>query len=394
MLNIFTNNMRPNFLPFCLPSIGEEEKRELLDTLESGWLSTGPKTKRFEENIAKYVGSKHAIAVNSCTAALHLSLVTGGIEKGDEVITSPFTFASTANVVLHQGARPVFVDIDRKTFNIDPNKIEEAITPKTKAIIPVHFAGQPCEMDKILEIADTHGLKVFEDCAHSIGASYKGKMSGTHGDTGCYSFYAIKNMTTGEGGMLVTDNDDIAEKARIYSLHGISKDAWKRYTSSGSWYYELVYPGFKYNMMDIQASLGIHQLIKLSKFIEIREKYAKTYDENFADLGYITTPFVNGNVSHARHLYPILLDIDRLKINRAQFIELLKESNIGATVNFIPIPLHPYYAKTFGYSRGAYPVSEWVYDRIVSLPLYPKMTPDDINYVSSTVRKIIVDNIK
>jgi len=254
------------FLPFSSPLILEDEISEVADTLRSGWLTTGPKVKRFEEEFAQYVGSKHAVAVNSCTGALHLALVAEGIGPGDEVITTPFTFIATANVILHVGAKPVFVDIRPDTFNIDVDKIEEAITPKTKVIMPVHYAGQPCEMDEILEIARRHDLLVIEDAAHAVAAEYKERKIGTIGDVSCFSFYATKNLVTGEGGMVTTDDGKLAEKIKILSLHGMSKDAWRRYTAAGSWYYEVIYPGYKYNMTDIQASLGVHQLGKLPQF--------------------------------------------------------------------------------------------------------------------------------
>lgn len=376
------------FLPFSSPLISKDEISEVADTLRSGWLTTGPKVKGFEEEFARYIGSKHAIAVNSCTGALHLALVAAGIGTGDEVITTPYTFIATANVILHVGAKPVFVDIRPDIFNIDVEKIEAAITPKTKAIMPVHYAGQPCEMDEILEIARRHRLLVIEDAAHAIAAEYKGRKVGTIGDVTCFSFYATKNLVTGEGGMVTTNDGGVAEKIKILSLHGMSKDAWKRYTAAGSWYYEVIYPGYKYNMTDIQASLGLHQLKKLAKFQKRREDIAEAYNEAFAGLDAIEMPFVKPDVKHAWHLYVIKIVPERLKINREQFIEALKEENIGTSVHFIPVHLHPYYRETFGFKEGDFPVAEKAYERVISLPLYPKMSDEDVECVIVAVRKV------
>jgi UDP-4-amino-4,6-dideoxy-N-acetyl-beta-L-altrosamine transaminase len=380
--------VRKAFLPFSLPDIGEAEIDEVADTLRSGWITTGPKTKRFEEEFRRYVGSKHAIAVNSCTAALHVALAAAGIGPGDEVITSPLTFCSTANVIVHLGATPVFADIGRD-FNIDPREIERHITPATKAIIPVHYSGQPCRMDEILACARRHGLPVIEDAAHAVGAKYHGRMVGTVGNVTAFSFYAIKNMTTAEGGMITTDDDEMAEKMRLLSLHGISKDAWKRYTSAGSWYYEVIYAGYKCNMADIQAALGLHQLDRLEGFLEARRRIVATYNEAFDEMPELCIPIVNGGVRHAWHLYVIQLNLERLTIDRAQFIEALRAENIGTSVHFIPVHLHPYYRQRFGYQRGDFPAAERIYDRIVSLPLYPKLTEADVKDVTTAVSKVI-----
>lgn len=381
--------VRAEYLPLARAWLAEEEKREILDTLDSGWITTGPKTKQFEAAACEYLGVPHAVGLSSCTAALHLSLAASGIGPGDEVITSPLTFCATANVVLHQGARVVFADVQRDTFNVDPGAIRSAITPRTRAIIPVHYGGHPCEMDAILHLAKEHGLKVFEDAAHAIGARYAEHMAGTLGDTGCFSFYAIKNMTTGEGGMLVTGDEALAERVRILSLHGISKDAWKRYSSQGSWYYEVVLPGFKYNMSDIQASLGLHQLRKLERFIERRQSLVDRYNRGFSDVEEVEVQRVRPGVRHAWHLYPVLLDLERLTIDRAQFIEALRAENIGTTVNFIPVHLQPYYRETFGYREGDFPVAENIYGREISLPLFPAMDDSDADSVIEAVRKIL-----
>jgi len=372
-------------IPYCLPEIGEEEIAEVVDTLRSGWLTMGPKTIAFEEQIATYTGAKYAVAVNSCTAALHLSLLAYGIGPGDEVITSPYTFASTGNVIVHSGARPVFADIQRDTFNIDPEKINEAITPKTKAIIPVHFAGQPCDMKEIQEIADDHTLVVIEDAAHAIGAEYRGKKIGSLSDATCFSFYATKNMTTGEGGAVTTDDQKIADKMRILRLHGISKDAWKRYSAQGSWYYEIEECGWKYNMTDIQAALGIHQLRKLDGFVATRRKYAEMYSADFQDLRSLVTPVEKKERSHVYHLYPVLLD----GMDRSGFIREMAEMGIGCSVHFIPLHLHPFYREIFGLKHDDYPIAQKIYDQEISLPLYPSMQEEDIRHVIQCIHKIL-----
>src|SRR3989339_521517 len=333
-------------LPF-FPCIGKEEINEVIDTLKSGWLTTGPKVYKFEAEAKKYLGSENVIALSSCTAALHISLVVAGIGSGDEVITTPFTFCATANVILHCGAIPVFADIDKETYNIDVSKIEAKITSKTKAIMPVHYAGQPCEMDKILKIAKKHKLIVIEDAAHAFGSLYKGRKIGTIGDFTAFSFYAAKNLTTGEGGMVCVKNNKLAEKVKILSLHGISKDAWKRYGAGGSWYYEVIYPGYKYNMPDILACLGIHQLGKIEKFISKKEKIAAIYNEAFKEMKEITLPKVRSDVRHSWYLYPILVNREFLKIGRSEFIEALRAKNIGTSVHFIPVHLQPYYRDKF-----------------------------------------------
>jgi UDP-4-amino-4,6-dideoxy-N-acetyl-beta-L-altrosamine transaminase len=380
--------VRAAFLPFSLPDIGEAEIDEVADTLRSGWITTGPKTKRFEDEFCRYSGSKHAIAVNSCTAALHIALAAAGIGPGDEVITSPLTFCSTANVIIHLGGTPVFADIG-EDYNVDPEEIEKHITPATKAIIPVHYSGQPCRMDEILACARRHSLLVIEDAAHAVGAQYRGRMVGTIGDVTAFSFYAIKNMTTAEGGMITTEDDEMAERMRLLSLHGISKDAWKRYTSAGSWYYEVMYAGYKCNMTDIQAALGIHQLARLEGFLEARRRIVATYNETFGEMPELRIPIVNYDICHAWHLYVIQLNLERLTIDRAQFIEALRAENIGTSVHFIPVHLHPYYRQRFSYRRGDFPAAERIYDRIVSLPLYPRLTEADVRDVITAVSKVI-----
>jgi perosamine synthetase len=381
--------MNKEFLPFHLPDIGEAEIQAVVETIQSGWLTTGPRTKQFEEDFARYVGCRHAVAVNSGTAALHLALEAVGIKEGDEVLLPTMTFAATAEVVLYLRAWPVLVDCRRETLNLDPDLLAKAISPKTRAIIPVHFGGHPCDMEKILEVARTYNLTVIEDAAHALPARYGGKMIGTIGDITCFSFYATKTITTGEGGMATTENPDWAERMRIMSLHGISKDAWKRYTAEGSWYYEILFPGYKYNLTDMAAAIGIQQLKKCDRFWQQRQYYAGLYHKGFRDVPEITVPPVGEGLQHAWHLYVIQLDLERLRISRREFIELLKQQRVGTSVHFIPLHLHPYYRDNFGYRPEDFPNASAAFDRIVSLPIYPKMTEVDVQDVIETVRKII-----
>ena len=381
--------VRSSFLHPFKHSIGKEEIDEVVDTLKSDWITTGPKTFKFEEIFFEYVNSKYAIAVNSCTAALHLAVVALGIGNGDEVITTPYTFAATAEVVINSDAKPVFVDVEKDTYNIDPAKIEDKITNKTKAIIVVHYAGHACEMDKIMEIAEKYDLYVIEDAAHAIGSKYKDKKIGSIGDATCFSFYATKNITTAEGGMITTNREDLADKMRILSLHGISKDAWKRYSSEGSWYYEIEYSGYKYNMSDLQASIGIHQMKKLDQMQKRREEIADMYNKSFDQIAQITTPTVKRYTTHAWHLYPIQVNPDMLSINRNEFIEALKAENIGTSVHFIPLHLHPYYKEKYGFKGDDFPNAESLYKNEISLPIYPKMEDKDVEDVITAVKKII-----
>jgi dTDP-4-amino-4,6-dideoxygalactose transaminase len=381
--------MHSEFIPFHKPAIGEDEIRSVVETLKSGWLTTGPKVKRFEEDFATYLGCKHAVAVNSGTAALHLALDAIGIKEGDEVIVPAMTFAATAEVVLYFKANPILVDCQRDTLNLDATQIEAAITSTTKAVIPVHFGGQPCEMDRILEIAKKHNLRVIEDAAHALPASHHGRTIGTIGDITCFSFYATKTITTGEGGMATTDNSEWIERMRMMSLHGISHDAWKRYTKEGSWYYEILYPGFKYNLTDIAAAIGIEQLKKCNEFWEARQRIAMNYAKAFADLQEIEVPTCRNDVQHAWHLFVIQLNLERLKINRNQFVDALREKEIGTSVHFIPLHLHPYYRDKFGYEPEDFPNASAAFDRIVSLPIYPGMTEGNVRDVIVAVRKLI-----
>lgn len=379
------------FLPFALPSLGEEEEKEVVETLRSGWLTTGPRVQKFEDAIKEYVGCRHAIALNSCTGALHVSLAALGIGPGDEVITSPITWPSTANVIVLLGAKPVFVDVNLDTLNIDAAKIEEKITERTKAIVPVHMAGLPCELDAIHRIAAARGLTVIEDAAHAIGTVYKGRKIGMVSPLTCFSFYPIKNMTTIEGGVVTTDNDELAERIRRLSLHGITKDAWKRYSASGSPHWEVLEPGYKYNMTDVQAAVGLPQLKKLERFLEVRRQYATAYRAAFQDLEELELPVESPDpiTRHAWHLFIVRLQLDRLSITRDELLDALKRENVGTGIHFRSLHLQHYYRHTYGYEREDFPHAAWLSDRIFSLPLYPKMEEKDLAGVTRAVKKLL-----
>ena len=380
-----------DYLPFCRPSIGEEEIAEVVDTLRSVWLTTGPKTRAFEQAFGAYTGASHSVALNSCTAGLHLALLAAGVSEGDEVILPSLTFCATANVIVHRRATPVFAEIDEASYTLDPASFEQRITPRTKAVIPVHHGGQVCDMRRINEIAREHGITVIEDAAHAAGAKLDDVPVGNISAFTSFSFYATKNLTTGEGGMLTTNDPAAAERIRVLALHGISADAWKRYSKEGSWYYEVLEPGFKYNMTDIQASIGLHQLAKLDAFVARREQLAIRYTTAFSDLPEVITPIVRPGVRHAWHLYPIRVRTGRLRIDRAGFVAELANRGIGASVHFIPVHLHPFYRDTFGCRRGDLPITERVYDEFVSLPLFPSMTAAEADRVIAAVRGIVAD---
>lgn len=380
-----------NFLPFALPDIGEEEIAEVVDSLRSGWLTTGPKTQRFEREFSDFIGSGvQALAVNSATAGLHLALEAFGIGPGDEVITTPYTFTATAGVVRHLGADPVFVDIDPKTFNLDPSKIERAITARTKAIIPVHFAGLACDMQPIIAIARRHGLKILEDAAHALPATYHNRLVGTlDTDATVFSFYATKTITTGEGGMIVTRDEAIAERCRTMRLHGISRDAFDRYTSTKpSWHYEVIAPGFKYNLTDIASSIGLQQLKKAWSFQERRQEMAERYDAEFGGLPVALPPQPENGDLHSWHLYAIRLE-DSAAISREEFIQQMSARGIGCSVHFIPLHLHPYWQKAYDLQPHDFPAAWRAYERAVSLPLYTKMTDDDQTRVIEAVKDVL-----
>ncbi len=379
--------MSNNFIPFALPEIGEEEIQEVVDTLRSGWITTGLKTRQFEKDFSAWLGcDEECISTNSATAGLHLALEAIGVGPGDEVITSPYTFTATAEVIRYLGAHPVFVDIDPVTLNIDPRKIEQSITPDTKAIIPVHIAGLPCDMDKIISIARKCKLSVIEDAAHALPARYNGNLIGSlDTDATVFSFYATKTITTGEGGMLVTHNPEIAKRCRVMRLHGISKDAFDRYVSDvPKWYYEVVAPGYKYNLTDIASAMGIHQLRKANKFQKTREKIACQYNDAFIDLPVQLPPAPPGNDMHSWHLYVLRLN-DDAPLTRDQFIQEMSDLGIGCSVHFIPLHLHPYWRDTYKYKSDDFQHSFNAYCKAVSLPIYTKMENSDIDRVINAV---------
>jgi len=376
------------FIPFHIPSIGEEEISEVVATLRSGWLTTGPRTAEFEREFKKYVRASHALAVNSGTAALHLALAGLGIGPGDEVITTPMTFCATVNTILQVGAEPVLADIGADG-NIDPASVAQRITGRTRAILPVHLGGLPCEMDQLWSLAREHGLLVIEDAAHAVGAIYRGQPIGSGSDAVAFSFYATKNLTTGEGGMVTTNNSALAESMRILCLHGITKDAWNRYAQHGNWYYEVQACGFKYNLSDIQSAIGLHQLRKQEHFIEVRTRYARLYSEALAGVPEVDIPPEPEWRRPAWHLYILRLNLELLDINRDEFIRELHRRGIGASVHFIPVPLHPFFKEYASRPENFCPRALTLYPRLVSLPLYPAMSEDQIRYVARAVKDIV-----
>jgi perosamine synthetase len=376
-------------IPFHLPSIGEEEIAEVVDTLQSGWLTTGPRVRQFEREFAAYVGAQHAVAVNSCTAALHLALEAVGVRAGDEVIVPTYTFTATGEVVTYLGARPVLADCRPDTFNIDVATVAPLITKRTRAIVPVHIAGQACDMDPILMLAREHGIAVVEDAAHALPCRYKDTSIGSVGDVTAFSFYAAKALTTGEGGMITVQREDRESRMRMMSLHGLSADAWQRYSEKGSWYYQALEFGFKYNMTDIAAAIGIRQLRKVDSLHKRRREIASMYTEGLSDLDTCAVPREASYGTHAWHLY--ILEINRAALDggRDEVIRCLGESGIGTSVHFIPLHLHPAYQAAFGYRRGACPVAEHVFQRVVSLPIYPRMSDEDVARVIDAVRSTL-----
>jgi len=381
--------MRETFLVFGSPKIEEDEIQEVVACLRSGWISTGPRVGKFQEMFRQYIGTKHALALNSCTAGLHLAMLAAGMGPGDEVITTPLTFAATANAIVHTGARPVFADIELPSMNIDPVQIEKKITPKTKAILPVHLCGRPCNMQRILEIAQAHNLVVIEDAAHAIEAVYHGKKIGSLGDLGVFSFYVTKNLVTGEGGMITTDNDAYAEKIEIYGLHGMSRGAWKRYSDEGFKHYQIVFPGFKYNMMDLQAALGIHQLKRIQTYLKRREEIWARYDAAFANLPVMLPAPPEPDTIHARHLYTPLVRLEAMRIDRDRIQQELHRLNIGTGIHFISLHLHPYYRDTYGYQPDDFPNARYVSERTLSLPLSAKLTDDDVHDVITAFTSVL-----
>lgn len=387
--------VRDNFLVFGSPLILEEEIQEVVETLRSGWIGTGPRVVKFEEMFKEYIGCKHALAVNSCTAALHLSMIAAGIGPGDHVITTPMTFAATANAIIHTGGTPVFVDVNKSTMNIDPQKIEDKVKTlkaqglKVKAILPVHFAGRPCDMDSIMDIAEKYNLLVIEDSAHAIESYYHGKKIGTIGDLSCFSFYVTKNIITGEGGMVTTNNYEYAGKIKTYALHGLSGDAWQRFSDKGFKHYHVRYPGFKYNMMDLQAAIGLHQLPRLDKQLKRREEIWTYYNDSFVGLPLTVPTEPEQNTIHARHLYTILVDLDRVTADRDTIQQELYRQNIGTGIHYVALHLHPFYRDTYGLKCGDFPNAEYISERTISLPLSPKLTDQDVKDVVEATRRVL-----
>lgn len=378
----------PPWLPFSEPLLGEEEIAGVVQCLRSGWLTSGPLVAEFERAFAQYVGAKHALAVNSCTSALHLALEAAGVGPGDEVITTPMTFTATAAVIEHLGARPVLADCDPVTLNLDPQQVAAKVTSRTRALLPVHFAGQACDMDALQAIARDRHLAVIEDAAHALPTRSGGRMVGTIGDATCFSFYVTKTITTGEGGMITTERDDLAERMRVMRLHGMNKDAWKRYAQGGAWAYDIVAPGFKYNLPDIAAALGIPQLKRSDEFRERRAAIARAFDAGLAGLPGVRTPVVAELDAHAWHLYVIRITRHELKIDRDAFIRELTERGIGVSVHFIPLHLHSYYRDRYGFLPGDLPIAQAAFEEILSLPIYPKMNDADVARVIEAVRDV------
>jgi perosamine synthetase len=382
---------RELIVPFHRADVGEQEAQAAADAVRSGWITMGSRTIEFEEKFAAYVGAKHAIGVCSGTAGLHLALDAIGLKQGDEVLVPTTTFTASAEVVVYFKAKPILVDVDGASLCIDPADAERRITPRTRAIIPVHLGGHPCDMDAIHDLANRHGLRVIEDAAHSLPASFRGVRVGVISELTAFSFYATKPITTGEGGMVTTDNDDLAARMRMMRLHGISHDAWKRYSAEGTWYYEVVDTGYKYNPTDIQSAIGIVQLGKCDAMNAAREKIASRYTKEFARERALEVPTVSANRESAWHLYILRLNLELLTITRSELIEKLKVRGIGTSVHFIPLHMHPYYKKAYGYSVGEFPVASREYERYLSLPIYPGMTGAQIDYVIENVLEIVKD---
>ena len=387
--------IRDKFLPYCVPFHDERENAAVLEAIESNWWSRGPKVAEFEKQFAEYIGVKHALALNSCTAALHLAMKGKGLGPGDEVIVTDMTFCSTVNTIVNCGATPVFADCDSETGLIDVDGIEKLITERTRAVVPVHYAGRPCDMDRINDVAKKHGLFVIEDAAHAVYTTYKGRLIGSDGNPTAFSFYATKNIATGEGGMLTTKDDELYEKAAVLSCHGMSRTAWNRYGKGGKWRYDVLEAGFKYNMTDIAAALGLVQLSRIDEMQAKREEYAKIYNERLADVkgvGILPDTALGRN---AWHIYGIKIKKGELKIDRDEFIDILTDKYlVGTSVHFIPVHLHPFYREHFGTKPGDCPGAERFFEEIISIPLNPSMTKDDVLYVADAVAEIARDNAK
>lgn len=387
--NIKSVRSKDNFLIFGAPAIEDAEIDEVVASMKSGWLGTGPKVAEFEQDFAKYKGIKNSAAVNSCTAALHLSLLASGLKPGDEVITTPMTFCATVNAIIHARATPVLADVDPVTMDIDPNEVEKKITSKTRAILPVHFAGRSCDMDALCDIAKKHNLKIIEDCAHAIETEYKGRKAGTFGDFGCFSFYVTKNVVTGEGGMVVAKNEEDIALIKMLALHGMSRDAWKRFSDEGYKHYFVVECGYKYNMMDLQAAIGIHQLKRVEANWQRRQQIWQTYNKAFSDLPVGLPAQVEPDTRHAYHLYTILIDKEKTGISRDEFLFAMTVNNIGVGVHYLSISEHPFYQKTFVCKPEDYPNAMRIGRQTVSLPLSAKLTDEDVEDVVEAVRVVL-----
>jgi dTDP-4-amino-4,6-dideoxygalactose transaminase len=377
------------FLVFGAPAIEDSEIEEVVSSMRNGWLGTGPKVERFEQNFKTYKGANHAVAVNSCTAALHLSVLAAGIKPGDEVITTAMTFAATINAIIHVGATPVLVDTEPETMNIDPAQVNRKITNRTRAILPVHFAGRPCNMDALCDLTKRYGLRLIEDCAHAIETEYKSKKAGTFGDFGCFSFYVTKNIITGEGGMVLCRDAKVADRIKVLALHGMSKDAWKRFSDNGYKHYQVVDLGYKYNMMDLQAAIGLHQLQRVEAYWQRRQAIWHRYNKAFADLPIGLPALPEPNTRHAYHLFTILIDENRTGISRDECLERMTANNIGVGVHYLSIPEHPYYQRRFGWRPNDYPNAMAVGRQTVSLPLSAKLTDQDVEDVITAVKRIL-----
>jgi len=381
--------MRDKYLVFGAPEITSADIKKVISALESGWIGTGPQTAILEETFCDYKKVPFGAALSSCTAALHLSMIALGVKAGDEVITSPMTFCATANAIVHTGARPVFADIDPLTGLIDPKDIIKRITPRTKAILPIHLCGRPCPMDDIMDIANEHNLQIIEDCAHAIETTYHGRHAGSFGAGGCFSFYVTKNITSIEGGMLITHNKELADKVKTLALHGMTADAWQRFSDKGYKHYEVAQPGYKNNLSDVQSALALSQMERIKDNLKRREIIWSKYDDAFGGLPCLIPPTGEENTRHARHLYTLLLKLEELSITRDQFLEELHDRNIGAGVHYRSLHLHKYYREKFNYQADDFPHSLWHSDRTVSLPLSPALSEQDISDVINAVTDIL-----
>ncbi len=384
------NEMKEEFIVFGAPKIEQAEIDEVVQSMTSGWLGTGPKVAQFEKDFRVYKsGWGYPVAVNSCTAALHLSLIGAGVGPGDEVITTPLTFCATVNAIIHAGGTPVLADIDPVTLNIDPTKIEEAVSDRTKVILPVHYAGRPCDMEAIMKIADDRSLQLIEDCAHSIETIYKGRHAGTFGDFGCFSFYVTKNMVTGEGGLILAKTEELASHLKTLALHGMSNDAWKRFSDSGYQHYQVIESGFKYNMMDIQAAIGIHQLKRIDSYLVRREEIWNRYNDAFADLPCVLPADPEPDTRHARHLYTLLINGDSGGISRDEFLVEMTGRNVGVGVHYMSVPEHPVYQDRYGWSPDDYPVARDAGRQTVSLPISAKLSDEDVSRIINAVIDLV-----